>query len=67
MSGSHPTFAEGSGAAFKDSSPVEIDAPDVVYSDEDDKAIDDYHRNVSKLHFLIHIECLVTKHEILKL
>ena len=48
LSEAHPTFAEGSGAAYKDSSPVAIDAPDIVYSKEDDKVIDAYHRTICK-------------------
>ncbi|KAF4563892.1 hypothetical protein EYR36_003136 [Pleurotus pulmonarius] len=39
-----PAFAEDSSAALKDTTTVEISAPDIVYSAEDDKAIDDFHR-----------------------
>lgn len=36
----HPSFAEGSDAACKeDAMPVPADAPDIVYTKEDDKAI----------------------------
>ena len=41
----HPTFAEGSQAATHPTgTPVEISAPKIVYSKEDDDAIDEYHR-----------------------
>ncbi|KAF8896176.1 hypothetical protein BD779DRAFT_1608499 [Infundibulicybe gibba] len=41
----HPSFSSGSGAASKISEgPVEISAPDIAYSKEDDDAIDQYHR-----------------------
>ena len=41
----HPSFAEGSQAATQPTgTPVEISAPKIVYSKEDDDAIDEYHR-----------------------
>lgn len=41
----HPQFPEGSHASTQESaSVVEISAPDIVYTAEDDKAIDLYHR-----------------------
>ena len=41
----HPTFAEGSRAATQAiATPVEISAPKIVYSKEDDDAIDEFHR-----------------------
>ncbi|KAK0449786.1 GMC oxidoreductase-domain-containing protein [Desarmillaria tabescens] len=41
----HPSFLESSSAVVGDASgPVDIDAPDIVYSVDDDKAIDAYHR-----------------------
>jgi len=41
----HPTFAEGSQAATQLArKPVEISASNIVYSKEDDDAIDDFHR-----------------------
>ena len=41
----HPTFAEGSQAATQQAgTPVEISAPKIVYSKEDDDAIDEFHR-----------------------
>jgi len=41
----HPAFAEGSQAATQQAgTPVEISAPKIVYSKEDDDAIDDFHR-----------------------
>jgi hypothetical protein len=43
----HPAFQEGSTASGKDaaSGPVPVDAPDIVYSVEDDAAINEYVRN----------------------
>ena len=42
---SHPKFPEGSVAECKSAErPVNIDAPDIAYSKEDDEAIDEYHR-----------------------
>ncbi|PPQ69188.1 hypothetical protein CVT25_006966 [Psilocybe cyanescens] len=41
----HPQFPEGSGAAAgKDINPVSLDAPPIVYTAEDDLAIDEYHK-----------------------
>ena len=41
----HPNFAEGSQAATQQAgTPVEISAPKIVYSKEDDDAIDEFHR-----------------------
>ena len=41
----HPTFAEGSQAATQlAGTPVEISASKIVYSKEDDDAIDEFHR-----------------------
>ncbi|KAK7041424.1 hypothetical protein VNI00_009290 [Paramarasmius palmivorus] len=41
----HPKFPEGSSAAAKETSgPVDVNAEDIVYTKEDDKAIDDYTR-----------------------
>ena len=41
----HPSFAEGSQAATQQAgTPVEISAPKIVYSKEDDDAIDEFHR-----------------------
>jgi len=39
-----PMFAQGNIAAREDTSPVDITEPDIVYTAEDDKAIDDHHR-----------------------
>ncbi len=45
----HPQFAENSLAARKDEVlPAAIDAPDIVYSEEDDKAIETYIRKVGQ-------------------
>ncbi|KAM6500140.1 hypothetical protein JOM56_003154 [Amanita muscaria] len=41
----HPKFSQGSTAECKATEgPVDIDAPDIAYSKEDDEAIDQYHR-----------------------
>ncbi|KAJ7136140.1 GMC oxidoreductase-domain-containing protein [Mycena epipterygia] len=40
----HPQFAEDGSAALKETSPVPIDAPNIIYSAEDDKALDAYLR-----------------------
>ncbi|KAF7312458.1 GMC-OxRdtase-N domain-containing protein [Mycena indigotica] len=41
----HPAFPEGSEAKCgRQDGPVPINAPDIAYTAEDDKAIDDYHR-----------------------
>ena len=41
----HPTFAEGSPAVTQlAGTPAEIDASNIVYSKEDDEAIDEFHR-----------------------
>jgi len=47
----HPNFPAGSLAATTTSSaePVEIQAPDIVYTKEDDDAIDKFNREFSEL------------------
>ena len=45
----HPTFAQGSQAGTQLSTPVAISAPKIVYSKEDDDAIDEYHRRTGSL------------------
>ena len=41
----HPTFAEGSQAVTQPAgAPAEISASKIVYSKEDDDAIDEFHR-----------------------
>ncbi|KAH7923954.1 alcohol oxidase [Leucogyrophana mollusca] len=43
----HPVFPEGSAAACKETDgPAAIDAPDIVYTSEDDKAIEIFHRQI---------------------
>ncbi|KAG1809796.1 GMC oxidoreductase-domain-containing protein [Suillus plorans] len=43
----HPDFPEGSAAACREASgPVDINAPDIVYTAEDDEAINQFHRDV---------------------
>jgi alcohol oxidase len=42
----HPTFPEGSAAACGEASgPVDLNAPDIIYTAEDDAAIEKYHRD----------------------
>ena len=46
VSALHPKFPVGSAAACKESDvPAPIDAPDIVYSDADDEAIVNFHRD----------------------
>ena len=53
----HPTFAEGSQAATKSAStPVEISAPKIVYSKEDDDAIDEYHRRTGSYYITTRLD-----------
>ena len=41
----HPPFSKGRAAECKAANgPVDTDAPDIVYSKEDDDAIDQFHR-----------------------
>lgn len=49
-----PAFAEDSSAALKDTTTVALDAPNLVYSAEDDKAIDEFHQKFSKCRNLDH-------------
>ncbi|KAG2342547.1 FAD/NAD(P)-binding domain-containing protein [Suillus weaverae] len=43
----HPDFPEGSAAACREASgPVDLDAPDIVYTAEDDEAINKFHRDI---------------------
>ncbi|KAG2088378.1 uncharacterized protein F5147DRAFT_587704, partial [Suillus discolor] len=45
----YPDFPEGSAAACKEASgPVDLNAPDIIYTAEDDKAINQFHRDISK-------------------
>ncbi|KAG1777025.1 GMC oxidoreductase-domain-containing protein [Suillus placidus] len=47
VAASHPTFPEGSAAACREvSGPVDLDAPDIVYTAEDDEAINQFHRDI---------------------
>ncbi len=49
----HPLFPKGSEAAteFEVQGPVAISAPDIDYTEEDDAAIDDYHRLKGEIRF----------------
>ena len=51
VKGLHPTFAEGSAAALleKAEGPIAFDAPRIVYSNEDDTAIEKYTREFGTL------------------
>jgi alcohol oxidase len=43
----NPSFPDGDAAIRSDAKfPVDISAPDIVYTSEDDKAIDKFHRDV---------------------
>jgi len=49
VSAGHPRFPEGSAAVCREvSGPVDLNAPDIVYTPEDDEAIDSFHRDHSK-------------------
>ena len=41
----HPTFGKDSDASCKETAPADVTAPDIVYTADDDKAIDAYHSN----------------------
>ncbi|KAG1829999.1 GMC oxidoreductase-domain-containing protein [Suillus variegatus] len=46
----HPNFPEGSAAACREASgPVDINAPDIVYTTEDDEAISQFHRDIVQM------------------
>ncbi|KIK35819.1 GMC oxidoreductase [Suillus luteus UH-Slu-Lm8-n1] len=46
LAGAHPKFPEGSAAACGEASgPVDLHAPDIIYTAEDDAAIEKYHRD----------------------
>ncbi|KAG1812433.1 GMC oxidoreductase-domain-containing protein [Suillus subaureus] len=45
----HPDFPEGSAAACREASgPVDLNAPDIVYTAEDDEAISQFHRDIAQ-------------------
>jgi alcohol oxidase len=45
----HPDFPEGSAATCREASgPVDLNAPDIVYTAEDDEAISQFHRDIGK-------------------
>lgn len=47
---SHPTFPEGSKAmTTAETGPVDLTAPKIIYTADDDAAIDDYHRRTGML------------------
>ena len=46
VSAGRPRFPDGSAAVCGEASgPVDSNAPDIVYTPEDDQAIDEFHRN----------------------
>ncbi|KAG2367035.1 alcohol oxidase-like protein [Suillus spraguei] len=46
LADAHPKFPEGSAAACREASgPVDLNAPDIIYTAEDDEAIENYHRD----------------------
>lgn len=56
VKGLHPTFAEGSSAALleKAEGPIAFDSPRIVYSTEDDAAIEKYTREFGAFLLSIH-------------
>ncbi|KAG2073922.1 hypothetical protein BDR04DRAFT_252663 [Suillus decipiens] len=47
----HPCFPEGSAAVFRETTgPVDLNAPDLIYTAEDDEAIDRPHRDRAMSH-----------------
>jgi hypothetical protein len=49
VSSSHPQFSKGSNAEIQSSAlPVETTAPDIVYTKEDDEAIDRFNREIGE-------------------
>jgi hypothetical protein len=48
----HPRFPEGSQAAYSSTGPVDISSPDIIYSTEDNEAIDTYIRKNGPYIFL---------------
>jgi alcohol oxidase len=45
----HPRFPEGSAAVCGEATgPVELNAPDIAYTAEDDEAIENFNRDYSK-------------------
>ena len=49
----HPTFAEGSQAVTQAAgAPTEISASNIVYSKDDDNAIDEFHRRAGSYYSL---------------
>jgi len=55
---SHPKFPKGSAAeAGSSAMPVEITGPDIVYTKEDDEAIDRYNREIGEPALLFFIFC----------
>lgn len=55
----HPRFPEGSKAAINASTaPVDISSPDIIYSAEDNEAIDTYHRETGAyIRILVTSQC----------
>jgi alcohol oxidase len=51
VSAGHPRFPEGSAAVCGEAiGPVDLNASDLIYTAEDDEAIDQYHRDRRMLH-----------------
>ena len=44
----HPDFPSGSSATPKASEPVDINTPDIIYTKDDDAAIDKFHRETGE-------------------
>ncbi len=62
----HPKFPAGSAAAVSPdhNTPVPIDAPDIVYTEEDDKTIDDFLKANGELVYssLTRLGCYLTSY-----
>lgn len=60
----HPTFPDGSAAHGPEaltSMPVEVNAPDIVYTEEDDKAIDVILKSHGRGFIYLHGHCCTDK------
>lgn len=57
----NPTFPAGSDALCKEhSGPIDIAAPDITYSAEDEKVLETYSRNHGGVDFLLTLDILLT-------
>jgi alcohol oxidase len=59
VSAGHPRFPKGSAAVCGETiGPVDLNAPDLIYTAEDDEAIDQYHRDRRMLHLYRSVKIL---------